>query len=53
MFTAAQLKINEDVITLVVFAGFSLLYLCEEFRWNYLATFGCRLGAVCFAFRTS
>ena len=51
MFTAAQLKIIQEVITLVVFAVFSILYLGEELRWNYLASFLCILGAVFFAFR--
>ena len=52
-FTAAQLKIIQEVITLTVFAVFSLLYLKEQFRWNYLASFLCILGAVYFAFRTA
>lgn len=50
-FSGAQLKIIQEVITLVVFAVFSLLYLKEDFRWNYLASFVCILGAVYFAFR--
>lgn len=51
MFTAAQLKIMQEVITLVVFAGFSVLYLKEELKWNYLVSFGLILGAVFFAFK--
>src|SRR5882724_2845405 len=39
-FSTAQLKTIQEVITLVVFAGFSLLYLKEELRWNYLVAFG-------------
>jgi len=50
-FTAAQLKIIQEVITLAVFVVFSLLYLREAFRWNYAASFACILGAVYFAFR--
>jgi uncharacterized protein (DUF486 family) len=50
-FSAAQLKIIQEVITLVMFAAFSIFYLKEEFRWNYLASFACILGAVYFAFR--
>jgi len=49
-FTAAQLKIMQEVITLMVFAGFSLVYLREPLRWNYLAAFGCLLAAVVFIF---
>lgn len=51
LFTAAQLKILQEVITLLVFGGFSVLYLREELRWNYLAAFFCLLGAVYFTFR--
>ena len=38
-FTAAQLKTIQEVITLVVFSVFSILYLKEEFHWNYLIGF--------------
>lgn len=38
-FTAAQLKTIQEVITLVVFAVFSVTYLKEQFRWNYLVGF--------------
>ena len=50
-FTAAQLKIIQEVITLVVFSVFSILYLREGFRLNYLLSFLCILGAVFFAFK--
>jgi uncharacterized protein (DUF486 family) len=49
-FTAAQLKIIQEVITLAVFAGFSVLYLGEAIRWNYLAAFACLIAAVAFIF---
>jgi uncharacterized protein (DUF486 family) len=39
VFTTAQLKIIQEVITLTVFAVFSVLYLKEQFRWNYLVAF--------------
>ena len=50
-FTAAQLKTIQEVITLIVFSGFSVLYLKEEFRWNYLVGFGLIILAVFFIFR--
>ena len=50
-FSAAQLKIIQEVITLVVFAVFSLLYLREEFKWNYLVSFALMACAVFFMFR--
>ena len=34
VYSAAQLKTMQEVITLVVFAGFSVLYLGEPIRWN-------------------
>ena len=50
-FSAAQLKIIQEVITLVVFAVFSLLYLREEFKWNYPVSFALMACAVFFMFR--
>jgi uncharacterized protein (DUF486 family) len=38
-FSTAQLKTIQEVITLVVFSVFSMLYLKEDFKWNYLAGF--------------
>lgn len=49
-FNAAQLKTIQEVITLVVFCFFSVLYLKEEIRWNYLAGFACMIAAVFFVF---
>ena len=51
-FTGYQLKIIQESITLVVFVAFAYLYLGEQVRWNYLASFGCILAAVVFAFWT-
>ena len=45
-FTAAQLKIAQEVITLVVFAAFAWLWLGEQLRWNEAAAFGLVLAAV-------
>ena len=50
MFSATQLKIIQEVITLVVFAVFSVWFLMEPFRWNYAVSFLFILGAVYFAF---
>ena len=35
VYTAAQLKTMQEVITLIVFAGFSVLYLKEPLGWNH------------------
>lgn len=49
-FSAAQLKVIQEVITLVVFGVFSVLYLREELRWNYVVGFVLILAAVFFVF---
>jgi uncharacterized protein (DUF486 family) len=50
-FSAAQLKTIQEVITLVVFSIFSIVYLKENLRWNYVVGFLFILGAVFFVFR--
>lgn len=39
VYSAAQLKGMQEIITLTVFAGFSILYLGEAIRWNHVAAF--------------
>lgn len=51
-FSAAQLKIMQEVITLVVFGVFSIVYLKEGFKWNYAVSFAMIIGAVFFMFKT-
>ncbi|MEJ7683107.1 MAG: DMT family protein [Segetibacter sp.] len=46
-----QLKIIQEVITLVIFSFFAVLYLKEPFHWKYLVSFAFILGAVYFAFK--
>ena len=43
----------QEVITLPVFAGFSVLYLGEGLRWNHAAAFACLVAAVWLMFRGS
>jgi uncharacterized protein (DUF486 family) len=50
-YSATQLKIMQEVLSLSVFAVFSVLYLKESFKWNYLVSFVFILGAVFFAFK--
>ena len=45
-FTVAQLKIVQEVITLVVFIAFARLYLGERLRWNEAAAFALVFAAV-------
>lgn len=49
-FSAYQLKIIQEAITLVVFILFAYLYLGETPRWNYVLSFMCLSAAVTFAF---
>jgi uncharacterized protein (DUF486 family) len=46
-----QLKMLQEVITLVVFSVFAVLYLKEPFHWKYLVSFAFLLGAVYFMFK--
>ena len=50
VYSATQLKILQEIITLTVFCGFAALYLGERLRWNHFAAFVCILGAVVFTF---
>ncbi len=50
-FSAAQLKTIQEVITLVVFCVFSVLYLKEDMKWNYLVGFFFMVVAVFFVFK--
>ncbi len=50
-FNATELKTIQEVITLIVFSGFSVLYLKEEFKWNYLVGFVFIVLAVFFIFK--
>lgn len=47
----AQLKIIQEALSLSIFAIFSVLYLKEELKWNYLAGFGLMLLAVFVVFK--
>ena len=50
VYSAAQLKTMQEVITLIVFGVFSVTYLGEEIRWNQMAAFACPVLAAFFAF---
>lgn len=50
VYSAAELKTIQEVITLLVFAGFSVLYLGEALRWNHLVGFACIAAGAFFVF---
>jgi len=50
-FTTSQLKTIQEVITLTVFSVFSVFYLGERLKWNYLAGFALMVIAVFVIFK--
>ena len=48
--SAVQLKITQEIVTLVVFVIFAVAYLGESPRWNHLVAFALVVGAAGFAF---
>ncbi len=50
-FDGAQLKTIQEVITLIVFAIFSVVYLKEPLKWNYVVGFALMAAAVFFVFK--
>ena len=50
-FETAQLKTIQEIITLVVFCGFSVLYLKENLKWNYIVGFCFIVLAAFFIFK--
>ncbi|MBR5303588.1 MAG: DMT family protein [Candidatus Gastranaerophilales bacterium] len=51
VYNVVQLKTIQEVITLIVFSLFSILYLKEQFKWNYLIGFIFIILAVFFIFK--
>ncbi len=50
-FSTAQLKTIQEIITLIVFSIFSIIYLKEGLKWNYLVGFAFIVGAAFFIFK--
>lgn len=51
VWTAAELKTMQEVITLIVFAGFSVFFLKESLGWNHLVGFGLIAAGAAFVFK--
>ena len=49
-FSAPQLKVIQEVITLIVFGVFTTVYLKDKLQWNHLVGFAMILLAVFFVF---
>ncbi len=52
-FTLGQLKVIQEVITMVVFAGFATFYMGTPLKLDYLWAGLCLVGAAYFMFRTA
>ena len=50
-FTLPQLKIIQEILTMVTFAGFAVFYMKTPITRNYLYASACLLGAAYFIFR--
>ena len=50
-FSTAQLKTIQEMITLVIFSIFSVTYLKEQLKWNYVVGFTMIIGAVFVIFK--
>ncbi|MGQ5522039.1 DMT family protein [Chitinimonas sp. PSY-7] len=51
VYSLAQLKIIQEVITLAVFVPFAVIYMGQPFKWDFIWAGLCLLGAVYFMFR--
>ena len=51
VFTLGELKIIQEIITMIVFAGFAYWYMDRPLTWNYLYAALCLVGAAFFIFR--
>jgi uncharacterized protein (DUF486 family) len=51
VFSLAQLKIIQEVITLTLFIPFAVFYMNQPFKWDFIWAGLCLMGAVYFMFR--
>jgi len=51
VYNVVQLKTIQEAITLIIFSIFSVCYLKEQFKWNYLVGFVFIILAVFFIFK--
>jgi uncharacterized protein (DUF486 family) len=51
-YSLAQLKILQEVLTLLVFVPFSMIYMNQPFKLDYVWAGLCLIGAVYFIFRS-
>ena len=51
VYTLPQLKIIQEVVSLSVFIPFTMIYMGQPFKWDFVWAGLCLLGAVYFMFR--
>jgi len=51
-YSLGQLKIIQEVITMIVFAGFAIVYMKQPLKMDFLWAALCMVGAVYFMFRS-
>lgn len=51
-YSLPQLKIIQEIITMIVFAGFSVMYMKQEIKLDFLWAGLCMVGAAYFVFRS-
>lgn len=51
VYSAAQLKTIQEVMTMIVFCGFSVVYLKEPLGWNHLIGFSLIAAGAAFIFK--
>ncbi len=50
VYSPAQLKVAQEIITLTVFSVFAVYYLGDTIKWNHIAAFVCMIAAAAFIF---
>ena len=50
-FTLPQLKVTQEIITMVIFAIFLVVYMKQPLKWDFLWAGLCLVGAAYFMFR--
>jgi hypothetical protein len=50
-YSLGQLKVIQEVITMIVFAGFAIMYMKQPLKMDFLWAGLCLVGAVYFMFR--
>jgi uncharacterized protein (DUF486 family) len=51
VYSPVQLKVIQEVVTLIIFALFSIFYLGDSLKWNHFVAFGLLVTASFFAFK--